>query len=126
MGAREDVARSLVVDDDADVRHALVESLAHAGISAFHAFDGLEALERIRAGCRPCSIVLDVNMPRLDGVFRMRSHRTWGAATRLPRRRALSMGQVVCAPVDRAPAYGVRLSSPAATRSGVFRCSRVS
>jgi CheY-like chemotaxis protein len=57
----------MVVDDDADVRCALVEFLAHHGISAFHAFDGLDALERIRAGCKPCSIVLDVDMPRLDG-----------------------------------------------------------
>jgi CheY-like chemotaxis protein len=57
----------MVVDDDADVRCALVDFLAHYGISAFHAFDGLDALERIRAGCTPCSIVLDVDMPRLDG-----------------------------------------------------------
>jgi CheY-like chemotaxis protein len=58
----------MVVDDDADVRCALVEFLAHRGISAFHAFDGLDALERIRAGCLPCSIVLDLDMPRLDGA----------------------------------------------------------
>jgi CheY-like chemotaxis protein len=57
----------MVVDDDADVRSALVELLAHQGIPAVHAFDGLDALERIRGGCTPCSIVLDVDMPRLDG-----------------------------------------------------------
>lgn len=57
----------MVVDDDADVRSALVECLAHEGISASHAFDGLDALERIRAGCTPCTIVLDVDMPRLNG-----------------------------------------------------------
>jgi CheY-like chemotaxis protein len=57
----------MVVDDDADVRCALIELLADEGISALHAFDGLDALERIRAGCTPCSILLDVDMPRLDG-----------------------------------------------------------
>jgi CheY-like chemotaxis protein len=57
----------MVVDDDPDVGCTLVELLAHHGISALHAFDGLDALERVRAGCMPCSIVLDVDMPRLDG-----------------------------------------------------------
>jgi CheY-like chemotaxis protein len=57
----------MVVDDDPDVRCALIEFLAHEGIAALHAFDGLDALERIRAGCTPCSILLDVDMPRLDG-----------------------------------------------------------
>lgn len=58
----------MIVDDDADIRCALVECLAREGISAVHAFDGLDALERIRAGCTPCSILLDVDMPRLRGT----------------------------------------------------------
>jgi CheY-like chemotaxis protein len=57
----------MVVDDDADIRCALVEYLTREGIASFHAFDGLDALERIRAGCTPCSIVLDLDMPRIDG-----------------------------------------------------------
>jgi CheY-like chemotaxis protein len=57
----------MVVDDDADLRTALIEFLAQHGISAFPACDGVDALERIRAVGAPCSIVLDVDMPRLDG-----------------------------------------------------------
>ena len=57
----------MVVDDDADVRCALVEFLTHEGISSFHAFDGLDALEHLGNGPPPCAIVLDLDMPRLAG-----------------------------------------------------------
>jgi CheY-like chemotaxis protein len=74
----------MVVDDDADLRCALVGLLAHHGISAVHAFDGLDALERIRAGCAPCAIVLDVDMPRLDGSGLVAALRADPAPARIP------------------------------------------
>jgi CheY-like chemotaxis protein len=74
----------MVVDDDADVRGALVELLAHQEVSAHTACDGLEALERIRAGCIPCSIVLDVDMPRLDGPALVAALRADPTLPRIP------------------------------------------
>jgi CheY-like chemotaxis protein len=74
----------LVVDDDPDVRGALVELLAHQEVSAHTACDGLEALERIRAGCIPCSIVLDVDMPRLDGPALVAALRADPTLPRIP------------------------------------------
>jgi CheY-like chemotaxis protein len=69
----------LVVDDDEGLRNALLESLCAAGIAASGACDGVDALERIRTGCHPCAILLDMDMPRLDGpgvVAAVRADRT--------------------------------------------------
>ena len=57
----------LVVDDDADIRDALQCCLHDLGCTAVTAVDGLDALERLERGARPCVILLDLNMPRLDG-----------------------------------------------------------
>jgi CheY-like chemotaxis protein len=57
----------LVVEDDADLRDALRECLENAGCRTAVAVDGLDALEHLRQFPRPCLILLDVNMPRLDG-----------------------------------------------------------
>jgi CheY-like chemotaxis protein len=85
QAARGRVQRQvMIVDDDADVGCALVELLAHHGISALRVFDGLEALERLRAGHTPCSIVLDVDMPRLDGPALVAALRVDPALSRIP------------------------------------------
>jgi CheY-like chemotaxis protein len=72
----------MVVDDDADVRCAVVEFLSREGISSLPAVDGLDALERIQSGRPPCAIVLDVDMPRLSGPALVATLR---ADSRLPR-----------------------------------------
>jgi two-component system chemotaxis response regulator CheY len=62
----------LLVEDDLDVREALVEALGDRGYTVDTAVDGLQALERLRGGARPGVILLDLMMPRMDGVeFRM-------------------------------------------------------
>lgn len=58
----------LVVEDDADLREALTACLESAGCSTAVAADGIDALERLKRSPRPCLILLDVNMPRLDGL----------------------------------------------------------
>lgn len=57
----------LVVEDDADIRDALVEILELEGYAVSAAGHGEEALEQLRAGCKPCVIVLDMMMPVMDG-----------------------------------------------------------
>jgi len=57
----------LVVEDDDDSRDALVALLEAYGCVVCEAVDGKDALEQLRDGYRPCSILLDLTMPRMDG-----------------------------------------------------------
>ena len=56
----------LVVDDDLMMRELLTTRLAIAGYETFQARDGHEALKLI-VEVRPAAMVLDINMPELDG-----------------------------------------------------------
>ncbi|BBX20443.1 DNA-binding response regulator [Mycolicibacterium duvalii] len=69
--------RILVVDDDRAVRESLRRSLAFNGYSVELAQDGREALDMI-ASNRPDAVVLDVMMPRLDGLEVCRQLRSTG------------------------------------------------
>lgn len=69
--------RILVVDDDRAVRESLRRSLAFNGYTVDLAEDGVEALEAI-ASERPDALVLDVMMPRLDGLEVCRQLRSTG------------------------------------------------
>ncbi|MBB3911463.1 response regulator transcription factor [Sphingomonas desiccabilis] len=57
----------LVADDDPHIRQLLVFALGKAGLDAIEAEDGEAALEAAEAR-RPDLIVLDINMPRMDGL----------------------------------------------------------
>src|SRR5581483_10663986 len=57
----------LVVEDDRDVREALVEVLRAEGYLPFAAGDGEEALAQLESGLEPCVILLDLMMPRMNG-----------------------------------------------------------
>jgi DNA-binding response OmpR family regulator len=59
-------ARILVVDDEVDIRELLRELLSRAGYDVEMAEDGRAGL-RALFGARPDLVVLDVNMPGLDG-----------------------------------------------------------
>src|SRR6201993_1186168 len=69
--------RILIVDDDRAVRESLRRSLSFNGYSVALAEDGVEALEMI-ASDRPDGLVLDVMMPRLDGLEVCRQLRSMG------------------------------------------------
>ena len=58
----------LVVEDDADIAEAMVAILEGEGYAVVHASDGEEALRVLRDGLRPSLIVLDLLMPRMDGL----------------------------------------------------------
>jgi two-component system, OmpR family, response regulator MprA len=67
----------LVVDDDRAVRESLRRSLEFNGYDVSLAHDGAEALATI-AGNLPDALVIDVMMPRLDGIETTRALRTAG------------------------------------------------
>jgi len=67
----------LVVDDDRAVRDSLRRSLEFNGYQVSLASDGAEALASI-AGHAPDVLVIDVMMPRLDGIETTRALRSAG------------------------------------------------
>ncbi len=67
----------LVVDDDQAVRDSLARSLQYSGYEVLTAADGLEALARL-SSARPDAVIMDVMMPRLDGLETTRMLRQSG------------------------------------------------
>jgi two-component system response regulator MprA len=73
-------ARILVVDDEPAVQNALSRALALEHYEVARASDGLEALERL--GATPYeAIILDIAMPRMDGLEVCRRLREGGDST---------------------------------------------
>ena len=72
--------RILVVDDEPAVRSALERALRLAGYQVELAADGQEALDQL-AVAAPDAVVLDVLMPRLDGLEVCRRLRAVGDRT---------------------------------------------
>ena len=72
--------RILVVDDDDAVREALRRALQLEGYEVELASDGAEALDRLKLdSVEPDALVLDVSMPRLDGLEVSRRLRRGGS-----------------------------------------------
>jgi CheY-like chemotaxis protein len=57
----------LIVEDEPAIRETLTEIVAKGGREIVTASDGQEALERLTEVPRPCVIVLDLMMPRMNG-----------------------------------------------------------
>jgi PAS domain S-box-containing protein len=71
----------LIVEDEDEVRHVLVEALGGLGYTVFEAADGVEALALLERGQPPVHLVIsDVVMPRMGGW------ELFEAAQRLPHR----------------------------------------
>lgn len=73
--------RVAVIDDEEDIRRMLASELEAAGFEVRSARDGLAGLDAIR-NWEPSLILLDVMMPKVDGV------------TMLPRYRALTQAPI--------------------------------
>ena len=67
----------LVVDDDRAVRDSLARSLQYSGYEVSTANDGVEALAALSAN-RPDAVIMDVMMPRLDGLETTKALRATG------------------------------------------------
>jgi DNA-binding response OmpR family regulator len=64
--------RVLIVEDDAQLREALVEKFSHAGLEPLQAADGEAGLAAALEE-KPDIILLDIEMPKMDGIT-MLSH----------------------------------------------------
>jgi CheY-like chemotaxis protein len=60
--------RVLIVDDDLDIRSSLREILVEEGFDVDVAEDGKRALEKLEDGFQPCLVLLDLMMPRMNGL----------------------------------------------------------
>jgi len=68
-------AMILVVDDEPQIRRVLRTTLTAEGYTILEASDGTEAFEKVRAA-KPDLILLDMNMPGLDGLQTCREIRS--------------------------------------------------
>jgi len=59
--------RILIVDDDPHIRELLAFALAKAGFATSEAGDGEDAVAQVQRA-RPDLVILDINMPRMDGL----------------------------------------------------------
>jgi CheY-like chemotaxis protein len=57
----------MVVEDDEDIRADLVAILRVKGFEVAEATNGKDAIAQLRAGARPCLLVLDLMMPVRNG-----------------------------------------------------------
>lgn len=63
------MAHVLIVDDDEDIRISMRAALEDVGgHTVLEAADGRAALDVLRASERPLVVLLDLLMPRLDGI----------------------------------------------------------
>jgi CheY-like chemotaxis protein len=58
----------LVVEDNDDNREILGTLLEVEGYHVAYAVDGRDALDKLERGLDPCLILLDVSMPRMNGI----------------------------------------------------------
>ena len=70
--------RILVVDDEARILNFLVTKLKASGYEVITAVNGLEGLDQVRAQ-EPDLVVLDVLMPKMDGLEMLKQLRSFSA-----------------------------------------------
>ena len=67
---------ALVVDDSRAMRSILTRLMTELGFEVVQAGDGAEALAELDAGTRPDVVLVDWNMPVMDGLTFIKSVRT--------------------------------------------------
>jgi CheY-like chemotaxis protein len=97
--------RVLIVDDEPNIRRLVRLRLAQGGIDVVEAKDGLDAWEMLPT-LRPALVMLDIMMPKLDGIAFLRRVRESPEWKDLPvimltavrdekeRQRALALGAI--------------------------------
>ena len=74
----------LVVDDSATIRKIVTVLLTKWGFNVSEACDGAEALDRLHAAAKTDLVLVDWNMPVMDGMTFVRSVRADAAYDGLP------------------------------------------
>ena len=72
--------RLLLAEDERELSNALVAVLKHANFTVDAVYDGADALEYLRTGVYDAAI-LDIMMPKLDGVSALKQARAEGVDT---------------------------------------------
>lgn len=67
VASEKEPSTVLIVDDDYAVAESLADFLQDEGFDVVIATDGRLALDKLRCGLRPCAILLDLMMPRMNG-----------------------------------------------------------
>jgi DNA-binding response OmpR family regulator len=88
------MTRVLVVDDAADLRLLIRGVLSHSGMEVAEAASGAEALRYLEDGDRPDVVILDVQMPDMDGWETLRAIRRMDSGV------AVILCTVKASPVD--------------------------
>lgn len=73
----------LVVDDNEDIRNLLTNQMKVHGFTVVTAGNGVEAVE-IAASIKPALILMDINLPELDGLEATMRIREADADSRIP------------------------------------------
>lgn len=112
----------LIADDHVDTRVVLKHYLEAFGFDVCEAVDGEDALEIMRHD-RPDAVILDVQMPRMDGIEVLRAMRADSNLQDLPV--LMLSGDFGCSDSQEATAAGANdcLSKPAHPRA-VFEAVR--
>jgi two-component system chemotaxis response regulator CheY len=74
----------MVVDDSLMVRMQVATTLQHAGYEVVEACDGAEALSKLRRTPETSLVVLDVNMPNMNGIELLRCLRALSSLAHVP------------------------------------------
>ena len=77
-------AKVMVVDDSLMVRQQVCSTLSQAGFETMEAHDGVDALEKLAGASDLGLIMLDVNMPAMNGIELLRRLRDDGRSARIP------------------------------------------
>ncbi len=77
-------AKILVVDDSMMVRTQVGQTLEWAGFEVVEASDGAEALVKLNDMPEMALVVLDVNMPRMNGIDLLRQLAIRGVLSHIP------------------------------------------
>ncbi len=64
----ESLPSLLIVDDDADLRESIEAAVPEGTCKIYHARDGVVALERLRTPPPVALVLLDLRMPRMNGL----------------------------------------------------------
>lgn len=60
--------RILIVDDDQAIAYLIADALEDEGFEIIICHDGNEALEKIEESCEISLMILDIMMPKMDGL----------------------------------------------------------